>query len=224
MMWVFRTLRMSWRLIFAFSCLTCFMSPALSGTDDEELPPDKKHVVLAGGDFDLVFRNFADLEGVLHVETGYTGGTVSAPTLLDVARGGTGHFEAVRVVYDANRMSFVELIDYYWRTIDPFDDRGQICNLGDEYRPAVFIASEEQRAIVEASISRLEAELGRDIKTFVLAAQSFWPSQHNFERSQAEIDHYLSMCSGERELKTIWGENAAEKLAEVYWPEPENDD
>ena len=105
--------------------------------------------VLAGGCFWCMESDFEKLDGVTDVVSGFTGGTVENPTYNG---NHAGHYEAVEISYDPEKVSYKELLDYYWVNIDPFDDRGQFCDKGHSYLSAIFVANDEQRAIAKAEL------------------------------------------------------------------------
>ncbi len=117
-----------------------------------------KKVVLAGGCFWCMEPPLAQTDGVVGVIPGYTGGNVKNPTYEEVCTGATGHFEAVEVTYDPSRVTFREILDVFWRQIDPTDDSGQFADRGSQYRTAIFYNDETERKQAEESreeISRL---------------------------------------------------------------------
>jgi peptide-methionine (S)-S-oxide reductase len=121
---------------------------------------------------------FDRLEGVVSTTSGYTGGTVAGPSYEQVSAGGTGHAEAVRVVYDPAKVDYRTLLEVFWRNVDPLDAAGQFCDRGHEYRPAVFAHDEEQRRLAEASKAALAAPAassGRSPWRSSPRATSTWP-------------------------------------------------
>ena len=103
---------------------------------------------------------FDKLDGVISTTSGYTGGSKADPTYSEVSSGGTGHAEAVQVVYDPAKVSYEQLLDVFWHNVDPLDGGGQFCDRGDQYRTAIFAESAEQRRLAEASKQAL-ADSGR---------------------------------------------------------------
>ncbi|HEY4400259.1 MAG TPA: peptide-methionine (S)-S-oxide reductase MsrA [Lactobacillaceae bacterium] len=111
----------------------------------------EKTAVFAGGCFWCMVEPFDSLPGIQKVRSGYTGGHVENPTYEQVVSHTTGHTEAVKIWFDDEKMSYKELVDLYWQTADPTDAMGQFQDRGDNYRPVIFVADEEQRAIATAS-------------------------------------------------------------------------
>jgi peptide-methionine (S)-S-oxide reductase len=112
----------------------------------------------AGGCFWCTESDFDKVSGVLSTTSGYTGGTVKNPTYEQVSAGGTGHAESVDVIYDPGKVSYQQLLTYYWHHVDPTVRNAQFCDHGIQYRTAIFVHNEEQRKLAEASKKEVEAE------------------------------------------------------------------
>jgi peptide methionine sulfoxide reductase msrA/msrB len=167
--------------------------------------------VFAGGCFWCTEADFEKLPGVVEVVSGYTGGHVPNPTYEQTSAGGTGHVEAVRVTYDPEKISYAQLLDWFWRHVDPTDAGGQFVDRGDQYRSVIFYADEEQRALAEASKKRLE-ESGRfdkPIVTDILPLGDFYraeeyhqdyhsknPIRYKFYRYRSGRDQFLDKTWG----------------------------
>src|SRR5918995_3410886 len=123
--------------------------------------------IFAGGCFWCTESDFDHIAGVLSTTSGYSGGRVANPTYRQVSAGGTGHIEAVRVVYDPRRVSYAALVDRFFRTIDPVDAGGQFCDRGEQYRAAVFVRTPEERRIAEVAKARVQRWLGQPIATLI---------------------------------------------------------
>ena len=122
-------------------------------------PPERAVATFAGGCFWCVESDFDHVPGVLETISGYTGGKVANPTYSQVSAGGTGHAESVEVVYDPRKVSFAQLLDYFWRHVDPTVKDQQFCDHGNQYRTAIFVHNDEERKLAEASKKKVEAEL-----------------------------------------------------------------
>jgi peptide-methionine (S)-S-oxide reductase len=127
---------------------------------------------------------FRRLEGVTRTEVGYEGGHTERPSYEDVCRHGTGHAEVVEVTYDPERISFEDLLEVFWAEHDPTQLNRQGPDVGDQYRSAVFVHDEEQRAAAEASKERLASSgrWPRPIVTAIEPAQTFWPAEDYHQR------------------------------------------
>jgi peptide-methionine (S)-S-oxide reductase len=131
---------MFWRLIAAASLLGAVSAAAAPA-------PRLAEAIFAGGCFWCTEADFDKIPGVVATTSGYTGGLLARPTYEQVSAGGTGHIEAVRVVYDPAKVSYETLVARFFRTIDPLDAKGQFCDRGDHYRSAIFVANAAQRKI-----------------------------------------------------------------------------
>ena len=151
---------------------------------------------------------FEKLPGVLSVVSGYTGGTVPDPTYAAVSSGATGHFEAVRVVYDPARVSYDRLLEVFWRNIDPTDAGGQFCDRGAMYRSAVFFHDAKQRAAAVASRGRIAAARNLRIVTEILPAAPFYEAekyhQDYAKKNPIRYRFYRFNCGRDRRLQQIW--------------------
>lgn len=181
-------------------------APAGQGVQDSGR---REVAVFAGGCFWSTESNFEHMPGVVSAVSGFAGGTVANPTYEQVVRGGTGHVEAVQVSYDPARISYRQLVDRFWRTIDPTDPDGQFCDQGPSYATAVF-ATAAQRPIAEASRAAAVAVIGeRRFVTPVRSAARFWPAEsyhQDFARlNPVRYGGYSRFCGREARLRAVWG-------------------
>ena len=169
--------------------------------------------VFAGGCFWCVEEAFDKVEGVSETTSGYTGGKVENPTYQQVSAGGTGHFEAVRVRYDPTKVGYAELLDVFWRNVDPFDAGGQFCDRGSSYLGAIFVATEEQERLADASREKLADRFDRPIATEILPAEAFYPAedyhQNYHEKNPLRYKFYKWNCGRAQRLEEIWGKPAS---------------
>jgi peptide-methionine (S)-S-oxide reductase len=180
--------------------------------------------IFAGGCFWCVEADFDHVPGVTETISGFTGGHVDNPTYRQVSHGGTGHKEAVKVTFDPAVVSYEKLLDAYWHSVDPTDSGGQFCDRGESYQTAIFVNSEEQRRLAEASKAAAEKELGRTVVTPILDAGPFWPAEEyhqNYYRSQdrtltrfgyvKKADAYKGYregCGRDARVRAVWGDSA----------------
>jgi peptide-methionine (S)-S-oxide reductase len=169
--------------------------------------------VFAGGCFWSTEANFEHMPGVVAAVSGFAGGRVANPGYEQVVRGGTGHVEAVQVTFDPARISYRQLVDRFWLTIDPTDPDGQFCDQGPSYATAVF-ASAAQKPAAEASRRAAAARIGADrFVTPVRDAARFWPAEayhQDFARLHPErYAGYSRFCGRGARLRAVWGEAAA---------------
>ncbi|MBX3245879.1 MAG: peptide-methionine (S)-S-oxide reductase MsrA [Myxococcales bacterium] len=168
--------------------------------------------VFAGGCFWCMEHPFERLDGVGEVLSGYTGGRERAPTYEQVSSGRTSHLEAVRVVYDPERVSYERLLEVFWHNVDPTQDDGQFCDRGAQYRTAIFVATPEERRLAEESKRRVAARLGRRVATEIRAAGDFWVAeayhQDFYRTNPVRYQSYRSGCGRDARLRELWGDDA----------------
>ena len=174
-------------------------------------PPGAAVATFAGGCFWCMEPPFDKVDGVLATTSGYTGGTKQNPTYEQVSSGTTGHAEAVQVLYDPKKVSYEKLLDVYWRNIDPTVTDRQFCDVGTQYRTAIFVNSDAQRAAAEASKAALEKSkpFKEPIVTQIVAATEFWPAeeyhQNYYQKNPIRYSYYRTGCGRDARLKQLWG-------------------
>ncbi len=195
----------------------------LSGT----VYADRIEIALfAGGCFWCVEADFESVPGVISATSGFTGGHVENPTYKQVVRGGTGHYEAVEITYDADQVSYDALLDIFWRSVDPTDGGGQFCDRGESYRTAVFALDEEQGRIAVSSRAAIDSSgrLPAPIVTPVIPATEFYPAEdyhQDYYKSGERIltrfgyvtkknayKKYRTACGRDARVRELWGERA----------------
>lgn len=165
----------------------------------------------AGGCFWCVEADFDKVPGVISTTSGYTGGRTGNPTYEQVSRGGTGHVEAVEVVFDPAVVTYGQLLDHFWRNVDPFVAHRQFCDVGDQYRPEIFVHSDGQRAAAETSRQRLQGRFKQSIVVKVTPASAFYAAEayhqdyHNTHAVQYRF--YRWTCGRDARLRQIWGDS-----------------
>jgi len=165
----------------------------------------------AGGCFWCLEEAFEKVPGVIRAVSGYTGGTVDKPTYEQVTTKTTGHYEAVQVTYDPTKVSYPQLVDWFWRNIDPVDAKGQFCDKGSPYYTGIFYHDEEQRKVADATKQELQAS-GRfkeKIATAILPAGAFWVAedyhQDYYKKNPHRYQYYKTACGRAARLEQIWG-------------------
>jgi peptide-methionine (S)-S-oxide reductase len=169
--------------------------------------------VLAGGCFWCMESDFEKLEGVIDVVSGFTGGTVENPTYSGNHK---GHYEAVEITYDPEKISYKDLLDHYWVNIDPFDARGQFCDKGHSYLSAIFVANEKEKKLAEQSRKKVVEQFpNKKVITPILNASTFYPikgeesyHQNYYKKSPIRYNYYRWSCGRDQRLKDIWGDKA----------------
>ena len=162
----------------------------------------------AGGCFWCMEQAFEELEGVSEAVSGFTGGTLKNPTYNGDHR---GHYEAIRIDYDPNRVSYDTLLKHYWRNIDPFDDRGQFCDKGFSYRAAIFTANPDEQARASVSLAGVQESFAdATVVTQILPANTFWPveeyHQDYYLKNPLRYRYYKSRCGRSKRLQELWGD------------------
>lgn len=174
-------------------------------------PATADEAIFAGGCFWCMEADFEKLDGVSEVISGFTGGEIENPTYTGNHQ---GHYEAVRVIYDPEVVSYQGLLDHYWVNIDPFDDQGQFCDKGHAYLSAIFVADERQRRLAEASRDRVVQQFpDKKVVTPILPTDTFWPikgkesyHQDYYKKSPLRYKFYRLSCGRDSRLEEIWGE------------------
>jgi len=168
----------------------------------------------AGGCFWCMEPPYDKLDGVISTISGYTGGTTPRPTYEQVSAGRTGHTEAVQVTYDPSKVSYEKLLDVFWHNIDPTVKDRQFCDIGSQYRSAIFVHDAEQRRLAEASKAALERTkpFKEAIVTPVVEAGAFYPAeeyhQDYYRKNPVRYRYYRSGCGRDDRLKELWGDLA----------------
>lgn len=186
---------------------------SLKGQDLQPPPPaGLQTAIFAGGCFWCMVHPFEVIDGVISTISGYTGGSVANPTYEQVSAGGTGHRESVEVFFDPKKVSYETLLDVYWRNIDPFDDKGQFCDKGNQYRSAIFVANDEQKLTAEASKRKFEELFDRPIATDIRYAGTFYRAeeyhQDYYKKNPLRYRFYRFSCGRDARLKQVWGDEA----------------
>ncbi len=165
----------------------------------------------AGGCFWCVESDFDKVPGVLSTTSGYIGGTVANPTYEQVSGKGTGHAEAVQIVFDPTKVSYSQLLEKFWRSIDPTTKDRQFCDAGSPYRTAIFTHDAAQAAAAQASLAALEKSkpFKEPIVTQLVPAGPFYPAeeyhQDYYKKNPVRYAYYRSSCGRDARLEQLWG-------------------
>jgi peptide-methionine (S)-S-oxide reductase len=168
----------------------------------------------AGGCFWCMEHPFDELPGVVSVTSGFTGGQTKNPTYKEVSAGGTGHAEAVQIVYDPARIGYDKLLAVYWHNIDPTVKDRQFCDSGHQYRSAIFYHNERQRRLALQSREALEKSkpFREAIMTEITPAGEFYPAeqyhQHYYKKNPIRYRFYRTSCGRDKRLRELWGDAA----------------
>ena len=192
----------------------------LQGTGAEAR--DMQKTVVAGGCFWCVESDLESVSGVSEVVSGYAGGTTTNPTYKTLK--GTGHYEVVEITYDADVVSYAQLLHAFFRSVDPTDAGGQFCDRGDVYRTAIFVSNPAEEAVARAALATAQRDLGQTIVTPILPAATFHQAEgyhQNYYRgtdrvitrggvkTQADAyKFYREGCGRDTRVKQLWGSAA----------------
>ena len=176
--------------------------------------PGSAVAVFAGGCFWCTESDFDKVPGVLSTTSGYIGGHVENPTYEDVSYGKSGHIEAVQVRYDSSKISYAQLLEVFWPTIDPITANAQFCDKGPQYRSAIFYGNPQEQALAEASKAALErsGKLPGPVVTEILAATTFYPAEEYHQdyhsKNPIRYAYYRNGCGRDARLEQLWGKKA----------------
>jgi peptide-methionine (S)-S-oxide reductase len=177
-----------------------------------ELPSSAK-AYFAGGCFWCMEEAFEKVDGVLDVVSGYMGGTVKNPSYEEVSAGQTGHAESVEVRYDPGKVTYTQLLEAFWRNIDPVTPNAQFCDHGSQYRAAIFYQGETERQAAEESKRAIEhtKRFSTPIVTQLTAASQFYPAeeyhQDFYKKNPVRYKFYKFTCGRAQRLESLWGKS-----------------
>ncbi|MBF0384728.1 MAG: peptide-methionine (S)-S-oxide reductase MsrA [Candidatus Omnitrophica bacterium] len=176
----------------------------------------KEKALFAGGCFWCIEQAFRGLEGVSEVMPGYTGGAKANPSYEEVSRGKSGHFEATEVTFDPQKIRYEELLNIFWRQIDPTDNDGQFADRGDQYKTAIFYHNEDQKRLAEDSKLWLQNSgiFSKNIATQILKAGDFYPAEEYhrkyYEKNPEHYEKYKKGSGRKDFIDNVWAKKAKE--------------
>jgi peptide-methionine (S)-S-oxide reductase len=195
----------------ALALVAALAAPGAAGAQGAPATPPVAKATFAGGCFWCMEPPYDKLPGVTSTTSGYMGGAKRNPTYEEVSTGRTGHTEVVQVVYDPAKVSYERLLEVFWRNIDPTVRDRQFCDVGSQYRTAIFYHSDEQRRLAEASKAAVEKSKAfkEPIVTPIAAAGDFWPAedyhQDFYRKNPARYKYYRTGCGRDARLMQLWG-------------------
>lgn len=205
-------------------CLLVFLSFFFGLSGAPSFARDIQTLIVAGGCFWCVESDFESVSGVRKAVSGYTGGSVQNPSYKQVTSGKSGHYEAVKITFDADVTSYKEMLHLFFRSIDPTDAGGQFCDRGDSYRTAIFVKNAKQRKIAETAKAEAQQFLNRKIVTPILAEKPFYKAEayhQDYYKSQKTVltrfgpqtkanayKRYRKACGRDARVKSLWGSQA----------------
>jgi peptide-methionine (S)-S-oxide reductase len=198
------------RLLLGFMFAIAFAGAAAAQMGPLPEPgPDQAVATFAGGCFWCTESDFDHVPGVISTTSGYTGGTLANPTYEQVSSGGTGHAESVEVIYDPKKVTYEQLLTYYWHHVDPTVKDRQFCDYGHQYRTAIFVHNDEERKLAEESKQKAAAELKQPILTEIVPAGVFYPAeeyhQNFYLKNPTKYKFYRWNCGRDQRLRQLWG-------------------
>lgn len=185
--------------------------------DIDTLAQKPEKATFAGGCFWCMEPPFASLKGVISITAGYTGGQKKDPTYEEESSGATGHTEAIEILYDPAQITYSELLDVFWRNIDPITPNRQFVDVGTQYRSAIFYHNEDQRRLAEESKAKLEksGKFDKPIATEITSATTFYKAeeyhQKYYQKNPIRYKFYRYNSGRDQYLKKTWGEKAEVK-------------
>jgi len=191
--------------------LLLFVSIVFFGVSIPSVAQTTETAIFAGGCFWCVESDFDKVPGVVSTTSGYIGGHVENPTYQQVSAGGTGHAEAVKIVFDPERVSYEELLEIFWRSIDPTVKDQQFCDHGSQYRSEIFYLNEEQKRLAEHSKAALKRSkpFDAEIVTPITEASTFYSAesyhQDYYQKNPIRYKYYRWGCGRDQRLETLWG-------------------
>lgn len=163
--------------------------------------------IFAGGCFWCVEADFDKVPGVIETISGYDGGTEPNPTYQQVSSGQTNYVETVKVIYDSDKVSYQQLLDYYWRHVDPTVENMQFCDVGKQYRSAIFYLDNEQKKVALASLDAIKKRFPK-IYTDIIPSTTFYPAedyhQNYYQKNPLRYQYYRYSCGRDARLKELW--------------------
>jgi peptide-methionine (S)-S-oxide reductase len=199
------------RLLMATAAMVLLATAAAQTTATGPAPAGLAKATFAGGCFWCVEADFDKVPGVKSTISGYIGGKVANPSYEQVSAKTTGHAEAVEVVYDPKVVSYAQLVDYFWRTIDPTTKDRQFCDAGSPYRTGVFVLDAQQLAAAQASLAKLDKTkpFKEPVVTEITLAGPFYAAedyhQDYYKKNPVRYKYYRNGCGRDERLKQLWG-------------------
>ena len=196
-------------ILIAFALL----APRLVSAQESGQESMYSKATFAGGCFWCMEPPFDKLDGVISTTSGYAGGHVANPTYKQVSAGQTGHLESVQVVFDPEKISYRELLDVFWRNVDPLDPGGQFCDRGNQYRTAIFYHDEDQKLIAEQSRAAFDrsGRFSKPVVTEILPLNGNFYSAEEYHqdyyiKNPLRYKYYRTACGRDRRLHQLWSE------------------
>jgi len=191
-------------------CLLLLLSLFITPVNADK-PPET--AIFAGGCFWCMEAPFDKLDGVISTTSGYTAGHRKNPTYKEVSAGSTGHTEAIQITFDSERISYAELLEVFWRNIDPVAVNRQFCDFGTQYRSGIYYLNEKQEKAAKHSLQQLQKNklFEEAIATEIIAASTFYPAedyhQDYYLKNPLRYKFYRYRCGRDQRLSELWGDS-----------------
>ncbi len=193
--------------------LSLISTPLFSDTTqtDKASSDRQETAIFAGGCFWCMEPPFDKLDGVVSTISGYTSGHKKNPTYHEVSAGRTGHTEAIQIVFDPNKVTYAELLEVFWKNVDPVAVNRQFCDSGSQYRSGIYYLDEAQEKTAKQSLQQLEQNkpFQGSIATELVAASTFYPAedyhQDYYQKNPLRYKYYRYSCGRDQRLEEIWG-------------------
>jgi len=185
----------------------CLLAAATLGASAQD---KTAKAIFAGGCFWCVEADFDKVAGVISTTSGYLNGKTKNPTYKEVSGGGSGHVEAVEIVYDPAKVTYAKLLDVFWRNIDPLVKDRQFCDSGDMYRTGIYFLDDEQKKLAEETKKAVQAKFApRAVYTEIVKADTFYKAeeyhQDYYKKNEARYNFYRWNCGRDQRLEQLWG-------------------
>jgi len=206
-------LRSRWAIAYGLAVIAMLAGHLAVAEQPAAGPASVAKAYFAGGCFWCMEEAFEKVDGVLEVVSGYMGGTVKSPTYEEVSAGKTGHAESVEVRYDPVKVSYTQLLEAFWRNVDPVTPDAQFCDHGNQYRAAIFYQGEAEKRAAEESRQAIEQSkrFSTPIVTQLTAASDFYPAeeyhQDFYKKNPVRYKFYKFTCGRAQRLETLWGKS-----------------
>jgi len=196
-------------LILSIAVISMLPGGAVYAASQSTGGAETAKATFAGGCFWCMEPPFDKLDGVVSTISGYTGGTKKNPTYEEVSAGKTGHAEVVQITYDPKKITYEKLLEVFWRNVDPLTPNRQFCDVGSQYRTAIFYHDETQKRLAEESKKALSKRFKEPIVTEIVAASEFYPAedyhQDYYIKNPLRYKYYRYSCGRDQRLEALWG-------------------
>jgi peptide-methionine (S)-S-oxide reductase len=202
-----------WATTFWLAAVTMVAGHLAVAQQPSAGPATTAKAYFAGGCFWCMEEAFEKVDGVLEVVSGYMGGTVKNPSYEEVSVGQTGHAESVEVRYDPSKVTYTQLLEAFWRNIDPVTPNAQFCDHGNQYRAAIFYQGDAEKQAAEESKRAIEQtkRFSTPIVTQLTAASEFYPAeeyhQDFYKKNPIRYKYYKFTCGRAQRLESLWGKS-----------------